>query len=115
MKKVIIVMLILSSAFFAQSQKIGFVDTGKVTPVQIDASSSAELEAILTDGIDVVIDLLPRQFMDRLGVRRKQSPSHSESCSTIQVAPRSHHPHRLNAFSQISCRGSSHPWGRTPA
>jgi saccharopine dehydrogenase-like NADP-dependent oxidoreductase len=44
--------------------KIDFIDTGKVTPVQIDASSSAELEAILTDGVDVAIDLLPRQFME---------------------------------------------------
>jgi len=44
--------------------KTGFFDTGKVTPVQIDASSSAELEAILRDGVDVTIDLLPRQLTE---------------------------------------------------
>jgi len=44
--------------------KTGFFNSGKLTPVQIDASSSAELEAILRDGVDVAIDLLPRQFTE---------------------------------------------------
>ncbi len=44
--------------------KTGFFDTAKVTPVQLDASSSAELEAIFRDGVDVVIDLLPRQLTE---------------------------------------------------
>lgn len=42
----------------------GFIDTGIVTPVQLDATSSTELQAVLADGIDIVIDLLPRQFME---------------------------------------------------
>ena len=44
--------------------KTGFFDTAKVTPVKLDASSKIELGAILREGADVIIDLLPRQFTD---------------------------------------------------
>ena len=44
--------------------KTGFFDTAKVTPVKLDASSKNEMDAILREGADVIIDLLPRQFTD---------------------------------------------------
>jgi len=47
MKKVIIVMLILSSAFFAQSQKIGFVDTQTILAQYAPAiKAQSDLEAL---------------------------------------------------------------------
>ena len=46
------------------ADKTGFFDTAKVTPAKLDASSKHEMEAILREGADVIIDLLPRQFTD---------------------------------------------------
>ncbi len=44
--------------------RTGFFDTAKVTPVKVDAASITELRALFDKGVDVVIDLLPRQFME---------------------------------------------------
>ncbi len=44
--------------------KTGFFDAAKVTSVKLDASSGNELVAILRQGVDVAIDLLPRQFTE---------------------------------------------------
>jgi ABC-type dipeptide/oligopeptide/nickel transport system ATPase subunit len=41
-----------------------FFNTAKVTSVKLDASSKNELDALLREGADVIIDLLPRQFTD---------------------------------------------------
>ncbi len=42
----------------------GFIDKNKVTPVKIDASCGNELVALLRSGVNVVIDLLPRQLTE---------------------------------------------------
>lgn len=41
-----------------------FIDTAKMTAVKLDASSKNELKAILGEGADVIIDLLPRHYTE---------------------------------------------------
>jgi saccharopine dehydrogenase-like NADP-dependent oxidoreductase len=41
-----------------------FIDTAKMTAVKLDASSKDELKAILREGADVIIDLLPRHYTE---------------------------------------------------
>jgi lysine 6-dehydrogenase len=42
----------------------GLMDTGKISPVQLDASSKRDLSALLSQGISVAIDLLPLPLME---------------------------------------------------
>ena len=44
--------------------KTDFLDKSKVTSVKLDASSENELVALLRSGVNVVIDLLPRQLTE---------------------------------------------------
>jgi len=45
-------------------RKSGFFDKSKVTPIKIDASAGNELVALLGSGVNIVIDLLPRQLSE---------------------------------------------------
>ena len=46
--------------------RTAFFDTEKVIPVAVDAASTEQLIDFFRDGIDVAIDLLPRQFMENV-------------------------------------------------
>jgi saccharopine dehydrogenase-like NADP-dependent oxidoreductase len=48
--------------------KTDFLDKSKVTSVKLDASSENELVALLRSGVNVVIDLLPRQLTETVCV-----------------------------------------------